>query len=642
MVMQVDLEELSFNFLRQPTLFLKTINLMMVGSILPHNEIDRMKRNVILIGLPKQCKYLPIHFLQTLSLGQLNAYHLYKSGINILPIMTPKLLKLLGTIAPDQYRSDDKHPYLYKEFNYQRLYLCDGNCSINTFSLNQICPFEKYHCHFFDLFYETNIGVMVGKISGNLVCIDNDNDASSEQVVDFFRTNSIPGWFYKTSRGINVLVRLAEGEAINQPKSMIDGMQIWGHDHFVVVPPSFHASGEIYTWIDIYGNYLDNPLSIELPTIEHKQIADLGVTLRRNKPLLNIPHLPFEAKYLSRNNQELLCVTIQKGERNTQLTKIIYDIAANIKAGNIEQTKAEQLIKYATQNCIPPYEFAHALKMLYTALKKKGLSCASKCSSINKYSIEFEQDIKNAQTFFRRYNWRSHGRTASTDQAIFSALIDRCRMDQTRVFRATCRELCVLANIQQHHTVMKALHRLCQKGLIRFVDSQKNRARRYAFSDYILTTNYPSNIPLLNTGVITQQVKDENNLISDEINDVFYRKFLPRLIWRTLLQSPRSSLHDISRLTGKHIRSVKYALTWLIKWELVSISSAENIYIAEVYDQLHFREISLKLGTIGKSANRRLRFSTEREILLNKMVARRKWQIQSLINNYRGEKCIQK
>jgi len=74
------------------------------------------------------------------------------------------------------------------------------------------------------------------------------------------------------------------------------------------------------------------------------------------------------------------------------------------------------------------------------------------------------------------------GRTARTDYAVFTALVERARLDaKDGVFRASWRELMALAAVSDKHTLQRALKRLHGRHLVQRVGSTASSATCWQF-----------------------------------------------------------------------------------------------------------------------------------------------------------------
>src|SRR6266540_5968232 len=157
---------------------------------------------------------------------QSTAIDLYERGFNVFPLPTARDWVL---------RAEDgnvtKHPYPIRT---QKVFA------------------SRLHFDpsFIELFERSNIGVMCGRTSGNLVAIDCDSQTAFAQIGRELTARATPCWAITSHRGGAYLVRLLEGESQNVPKqaSCLEDVEIWGNSHYIVLPPSIHPAGDLYQW----------------------------------------------------------------------------------------------------------------------------------------------------------------------------------------------------------------------------------------------------------------------------------------------------------------------------------------------------------------------------------------------------------
>lgn len=104
--------------------------------------------------------------------------------------------------------------------------------------------------------HRTNMGLMTGECSGNIMCVDLDVQ-KLPQALEWWQDllddhNGSAPLRAPTQRtgggGLQVFVRAPEGYVIPTGKTSI-GVDIRGHGGFAVLPPSMHESGKAYSWM---------------------------------------------------------------------------------------------------------------------------------------------------------------------------------------------------------------------------------------------------------------------------------------------------------------------------------------------------------------------------------------------------------
>jgi len=564
------------------------------------------------------------------------AINLYKLGFNVLPVCPPKLVASLSKLFPEKYSPSDKLPYILKPLLHSRMHYCGPLCSERESRTGNRCRGSQSDIDFLHLFENANIGSILGKTSGNLVCLDCDTSVAFKEAIYGFQSRGLGYWAYETSRGGNILFRLAEGESKNYTKCTIPNAQIWGNNRFCVLPPSIHSSGAVYTWLED-ANPIKQLLGTQSPILSIQQVDWLGIQLNDNRaPKSDLFGLPEWTRYLSEKNRRILASEIEEGERNTMLTKATYDVAACIDQGLVDYPDAEKLLFWTASRCLPPYPKCKITSMLRSALIKENRQLSKEYYS-NNVSSPSKDLIQTATQFLADHDWRTHGRTAQTDRAVFGACICRARFDRDVSFRASSREIADLANLQQHKTALVALNRLREKGILRLVGKDDCHANRYTFGDVVLIPNHPTINQLKNSGVLgNDQERIEFLPRSPAEQDVFLRLGkVSWIVWKHLVSNPEPKQCDICRKTNLNQPAVSKALVTLQLHGLVNYSQAEGLYVGECFAEDEFNNLALALDVFGKSDCRREKFSLDREIYTNWKIASAKQKILWTVNQHK-------
>lgn len=111
-----------------------------------------------------------------------------------------------------------------------------------------------------------NVGIVCGKVSGNLVVLDCDTEERWAAVIRYCDERNIDIYqtpVAKTARGFHVWIRLRN----LPPSRRIAGVDIQSEAKYVVVPPSVHPTGIRYEFV--------NPDVSEI--LEFDSLADLGI-----------------------------------------------------------------------------------------------------------------------------------------------------------------------------------------------------------------------------------------------------------------------------------------------------------------------------------------------------------------------------
>jgi hypothetical protein len=552
---------------------------------------------------------------------QRSAIDLYQRGLNVFPVCRPEEVAEIAQINPKKFNKEMKLPYILNPLFYSRLHLCNSGCADRESRTGLKCYGNRNGCSFTDLFDFSNLGVMLGRTSGNLVCIDCDTMPAFQVVLREFTIRNLNFWGYYTSRGGNLLFRLAEGEAVNMDKCAIIGVQIWGYHHFCVLPPSVHAAGIVYTWLDRTEPAWHLPQHESPPVLHLGELEWLGVKVHEKQTKQqNLFGLPEWTCCLSENNRKILASEIPEGQRNIMLTKATYDVAAAINNILVPYEEAEQLLLWTASRCQPPYPPKQVRQMLNSAINKSGLRLSRDFYSHSTIEHHSEAFVSQAEYFLSTYAWSTHGRTAQTDKAVFAACITRAKLDRADGFRASIREVADLANIQQPFTANRALHRLCKKELLHPLEKDTSGAQRFLFGDEVTVHHQHTNPLLKNSGLTMHTHFVPQDRVEQDISLKLGR--ISFNVWKHLQQFPEPGATAISSKTGLNRSSISRSLKKLITLGMVTFSRAEGVYVGEHLNQEALEEIAMKMGSLGKSDERRERFAREREIRTNIKVAK--------------------
>jgi hypothetical protein len=104
--------------------------------------------------------------------------------------------------------------------------------------------------------YRTNMGLMTGECSGNIMCVDLDIQKLPkalewwQDLLDDYNCSApLAAPTQRTGGGgLQIFVRAPQGYVIPTGKTSI-GVDIRGHGGFAVLPPSMHESGKAYSWM---------------------------------------------------------------------------------------------------------------------------------------------------------------------------------------------------------------------------------------------------------------------------------------------------------------------------------------------------------------------------------------------------------
>jgi predicted transcriptional regulator len=531
---------------------------------------------------------------------QSRAIDLHKRGFNVFPL-------------PYGSKEPFKNTSLKRLYN-SRLHLCGDGV--------EPCRHGKGVPTFASLFTgQKNFAVMCGKTSGNLLAVDCDSQTAYDAIGKELDALALPYWAFTSHRGGAYLLRILEGEAGNVAKiEALPDVQLWGNSHYVVVPLSVHPSGTVYRWRGDtepayhYANEYET-----LPAVSIDALGWLGVTLQaKDKPQrkpLEMFGLSAEYAALSERNRETLSHGATEGARNSRLTALAYDLAANFDRANIEA----EFLKAAAV-CEPSYTKRDALAILKSAYRKE----RTPAKGANAGAV-VDARIQRLYVFVNSYDWRqAFGRKARTRRAVFVACVDRSAIEG-ETFRASVRELAESVN-RSFQYVGLCLRDLQTAGLLRLVSSwgkSASGANVYAFGDAVKHyCQKETVITTCNNNVSFWQY--EKNTKTDEYKDVFGLKGLGAVAGEVLkaLQAKKyKSVYEIAKDTGAAYSSVKRAVQKLVTHGLAIHSEAEGMLYAEPVTEDALLALSVRLETNGRAEMQRIRHGIDREIFVNRSMS---------------------
>jgi hypothetical protein len=125
---------------------------------------------------------------------------------------------------------------------------------------------------------DNNIGIVTGKVSGNLVVLDFD-DANTfggfvKALNDDLKDVIMNTWRVRTSRGFHVYLRVDTDKTVSSVK--FNGVDVKAEGGYVVAPPSVHPSGARYIFVEP-----DMPLTRVIRVVTPEQFNAIIETVRK-------------------------------------------------------------------------------------------------------------------------------------------------------------------------------------------------------------------------------------------------------------------------------------------------------------------------------------------------------------------------
>lgn len=572
---------------------------------------------------PNLSDYSPREVLEPLTAIQAAAGDLYDRGLNVFPVPGPREVLAMHQAKPDMIPDPLKKPSYGHKFLFTSRMLRDVN--------------------FYSLFRTANLACMLGRTSGNLIQVDCDSAAALETILHELHERRLPSdWAYLSHDGRgSILLRVTEGEVNNQARTPYKDVSVYGCMRYCVMPHSTHPTGEVYRWLDL-DPLKSFPPGEPPPAVPVKALDWLGVTLAHKRNNYNVPPIVDGQEWtrrLSMSNRRILhqAIHLVPGERNINLTKPLYDVAACINSGHATYHEGLTLLQRAGDRC--NYERSSITGMLRSALKKDPTPASEYHTGTP--AAEILPTWQRALEWGLNHQWR--GRTAQTDRVVFMALVERCKVEGD-TFRASLREIATLAS-KSKYTTHQALRRFTGRGphwkntsgeeeedipILEMVTYDNiSGARVYRFTEKVTVID-----PLVNTvtcsGSITATLKP-NTIRSQRPTtpaeqDLFSRQLCAWRLWRWMLLNGTRNKAAMARGAGLSYSSTRRALSWLLSLGLVQWSPAEGLWYGEPASEAGLADLAAGLDLTGVTARRERAFQREREAAVNRKLAyKRAW-----------------
>jgi len=293
---------------------------------------------------------------------------------------------------------------------------------------------------------DSNIAVVCGQISGNLVVLDFDSMAAFRRYQRMMAPLLNDALVVRTARGVHVWVRLPFVPRTSKPYPDID---IKGEGGYVVAPRSLHPTGAQYTFWDEFVN----PPVID-PSLLPFEVLEYGAAPAKAKKVKAQSHVYIEAprpygipcrlwrglrgeldssRYASRSEQEMALVTnCVKDGWSWEEVEALFLMHA------VPGTKFRD-------KCVHPEKASAWLYSAYNA--------SQEYLAANRRQIDIEIERFASLAYFE-------GRTRHTDEAVFHAIIEIARRaGKVSRIGASVREVAELAGIQRC-TAKRSIYRI--------------------------------------------------------------------------------------------------------------------------------------------------------------------------------------
>lgn len=206
-------------------------------------------------------------------------------------------------------------------------------------------PTEDELYRWWEVWPNANVAIICGSISG-IWAVDADGPAG----IDWMTAN-LPktGAYSITAKGLHAIYLAPKGTPIRNAVRLAPEVDIRGDGGYIVAPPSKHQSGHEYRWQFLMDGW-DDLAVFDPSNIVPKKSGNLNLDLSRiSQPV----------------DTEAIAAGVPKGERDN----MIFREACRLRALNLSEHEAWDIIKAAAARCNPPFPESDALKKMQQAWK---------------------------------------------------------------------------------------------------------------------------------------------------------------------------------------------------------------------------------------------------------------------------------
>jgi hypothetical protein len=207
---------------------------------------------------------------------------------------------------------------------------------------------------------KANIGLVPGRVG--FVVIDIDGPVA-EEAAQQMGLLSEPTLTVDTARGWHLYFRHPGGEIGNRKLGMLDVRADRG---YVLLPPSVHPSGHVYTWADEAAPALPLPPAVlaELVTTSHPPIP------RAATPVPVDSCTPRRRAYVTAAIERECGEVAHAGEgnRNNRLNEAAYALARFVDTGEADAVRLADVLAFAARHAgLPEWEITQTIRSAFAA-----------------------------------------------------------------------------------------------------------------------------------------------------------------------------------------------------------------------------------------------------------------------------------
>lgn len=193
-----------------------------------------------------------------------------------------------------------------------------------------------------------NIGMPTGKLSG-IVVLDADSGDAKKLAMEQGGVDRTPAVFTGKPGGIHFWLA-HPGEGVSNFARKRPGLDFRGDGGYVLVPPSLHASGARYRWVDGTASLTAAPVPPWLLDLLHGGSATPSTDDADNKPPLDL---------------NTIIAGVPEGGRDDAMWRL----AGKLRSDNVQRQYADLIIRQAARACDPAFDEADALEKVARAYR---------------------------------------------------------------------------------------------------------------------------------------------------------------------------------------------------------------------------------------------------------------------------------
>ncbi len=213
---------------------------------------------------------------------------------------------------------------------------------------------------------DRSIGIILGKVSGGLTVADFDDMKAYEAWKDAYPKLAAKLPTVKSGKGCHVYFRSSNAKRgkLQDLSGQCEGDagDLLAAGWLVVVPPSRHASGKLYTWVTPLPDNIN-----DIPKLGPVKSGFISRQPRKKKAAAN-PRFGKEDdihQYAFRRTQAFIERGVPKGKRNNEL----YYAAWNMAGLGLPIERATHLLQEGCEKCFPPYRGKQVQRTIKSAYK---------------------------------------------------------------------------------------------------------------------------------------------------------------------------------------------------------------------------------------------------------------------------------